>query len=787
MLLTSPSLRRAFARVVLSIFFVAAFAVDAVRAQAQPEEEAPKIRKIEIQFVGVTSISEDVVRANMSLRDGMTYDETMIDRDIRSLHRTGLFDTIVVRRAPVSRGLVDVVFEVRTKYRVGAVRFEGNKNISSRRLGQEIAIDKTQVLDEQVAKSDADKITEHYRKSGYPQARVEYVVERNPVTGLGTVVFRIEEGNKVRIRAIEFVGNQKIKGRTLRGRMNTARRTWWSFLTGSGKFDDKKWDEDLETLRDYYKERGYLDVEIKPENITFAYPSPKSMTITIAVQEGKQYRIGDISVIGNKLFPEDVLVRVVRLRTGDVFAPKKIDDEVERMKNFYGQFGYLDTNAQLIRRPNVTTGAMDIQMRIAESERFVVESVNIEGNTKTKSIVVLREILLAPGDVFDSVRMETSRARLENTRFFEDVDVRAEQTNIPNRKKLKISFKEGRTGNLTFGAGYSSLERAVFYIELTQSNFDLFNRRSFFQGDGQKFRIKAQIGSRSSELVLAFEEPYLFERELSLGFQIFRQRSDYTSSFYDEIRQGFEVYIRKRLVELVTARLSYGLETIEILNIDPSVIDRFGGNAGKTLISKIGLVLERDTRNNLLTPSRGSSLLLQADLAGGPFGGDQNYFRLDGRAAQYFQLFEPQNQVLEIVAKAGTIKEYGDSTDVQFYDRFYLGGQNTLRGFEFRQVGPKVNLGGVSEPIGGKTYGYVSLEYSADIVAPMRFAFFYDIGFVNPGSFDFNPSGFNDDFGVGVRFFLLGQPMRIDYGIPLTSDGVNDKGGQFNFTFGSRF
>src|SRR5690606_31431444 len=191
---------------------------------------------------------------------------------------------------------------------------------------------------------------------------------------------------------------------------------------------------------------------------------------------------------------------------------------------------------------------IDLEFAIHESDRFLVESINIEGNTKTKSIVVLREILLAPGDVFDSVRMETSRLRLENTRFFEDVDVRAEPTNIPNRKNLKISFKEGRTGNLTFGAGYSSLERAVFYIELTQSNFDLFDRRSVFQGDGQKFRLKAQIGSRSSELVLAFEEPFLFERELNFGFQIFRQRSDYTSAYYDQIDQGFEVYLRKRLI-----------------------------------------------------------------------------------------------------------------------------------------------------------------------------------------------------------------------------------------------
>lgn len=784
MLLNSPSLAaRACSRVVLSWFLFAALLAGVARAQAPQPEEPPRIRKVEIRFVGLTSVSEDVVRANISLRDGMPYDETLIDRDIRSLFRTGLFETIEVHRTDVSRTQVDVIFEVRAKYRVGAVRFEGNERVSNRKLEGEIAISRAGVIDEAVVKSDADKLEEFYRKAGYSQVKVEYVIDRNPVTGLGTVVFRIEEGQKVKIRKIDFIGNEHVKDRTLRRRMDTGRWRFWSFMTGSGKYDDKVFEEDLEKLRDHYRERGYLDIAIDPAKITFSYPSPTTMTISIPVQEGKQYRIGDITISGNKLFPSEVLVRVAQVQTGDVFAPDKLDEEVERMSNFYGQFGYLDTRVNLIRRPNVTTGAIDIEFNVMESERFVVESVEIEGNTKTKSVVVLREILLAPGDVFDSVRMETSRLRLENTRFFEDVDVRAEPTNIPNRKKLKISFKEGRTGNLTFGAGYSSLERAVFYVELTQSNFDLFNRRSAFQGDGQKFRIKAQIGSRSSELVLGFEEPFLFERELNFGFNIFRERSDYTSSYYDEIHQGFEIYLRKRLIELVTGRLSYGLQDIEIFNLDPSVVDLFGGE-GETRISRMSLILERDTRNNLLTPSRGSNLQAIFEVAGGPFGGDKDYFKLEGRMSQYFPLFEIQNQVLEITARAGVAKEYGDTDDVPFYEKYFLGGQNTLRGFEYRDVGPKTNF---QEPTGGKTYGYLSLEYSADIVAPMRFAFFYDAGFVNEGSFDFNPSEFNDNFGIGIRFFLLGQPMRIDYGIPLTTDGVNDKGGQFNFTFGSRF
>jgi outer membrane protein insertion porin family len=743
----------------------------------------PTIRKVEVKFTGVATVTEEIVRANMSLRDGMPYDDTLIDRDIQSLYRTGLFEFIEVRRIPVSGNQVDVVFELRPKFRVGAIRFEGNRRVSTRRLEAEITIRNNFALDERMVKEDADKITEHYRKNGYSQARVEYVIERNPVTGYGTVVFKIEEGDKVKIRSIDFVGNEAVKDRALRKQMEV--RKWWflSWLTGSGRFDDKKFDEDLAKVRDYYRERGFLDVEIDLAKVTFSYPSASKMTITIPVKEGRQYRIGEVKVTGVKLFPVELVRRIARVETGDVYAPGKLGEEQERVQEFYGQFGYLETNVRVIRRPNVTTGAIDLEFVVDESERYYVESVEIDGNTKTKSIVVLREVLLAPGDVFDSIRMETSRARLENTRFFEDVDVRPESTNIPNRKKLKISFREGRTGNLTFGAGFSSLESAVFFIELTQSNFDLLNRRSMFQGDGQKFRLKAQIGSRSSELVMAFEEPWLFEQALAFGFQVYRTRSDYTSSIYDELRYGFEVYIRRALFELVVARLSYRWETIDIFNVSSGAFSQFFGIDGERSVSKVGLALERDTRNNLITTTRGSRFEGIFEVAGGPFGSDVDYYRLEGRAAHYFPLFEEQRQVLEVIGRLGVVNEFGDSTDVPFFDRFFLGGPNTLRGFEFREVGPKIG----GEPSGGKTYGFLSLEYSLDIVAPVRFALFYDAGFVNKGAFDFNPTGYNDNFGFGIRFFVLGSPLRLDYGIPITTDRDNDEGNQFNFSFGTRF
>jgi outer membrane protein insertion porin family len=324
----------------------------------------------------------------------------------------------------------------------------------------------------------------------------------------------------------------------------------------------------------------------------------------------------------------------------------------------------------------------------------------------------------------------------------------------------------------------------VFFIELSQSNFDLFNRRSFFQGDGQKFRLKAQVGSQSSELVLAFEEPWLFEQELALGFQVYRTESDYTSSLYNELRAGFAVYLRSRLFELVEGRLSYRLENVDIFDVSGTLSPEILELLGKSTVSKIGLTLLRDTRDNLITTTRGSQLQAIFELAGGPLGADENYYRLEGQVVQYVPLFDFQQQVLEVAGRLGVIQEYGDSNDVPFYDRYFLGGPQSLRGFEYRKVGPTDEF---DEPIGGKTLGYLTREDSIDIGHPVRYAAFYEAGLLNRGSFDFNPGGFNDDFGIGVRFFVLGSPLRLDYGIPLTTSSKNKAGNQFNFSFGTRF
>jgi len=397
-----------------------------------------------------------------------------------------------------------------------------------------------------------------------------------------------------------------------------------------------------------------------------------------------------------------------------------------------------------------------------------------------------------------------SQRRLQNTSFFEDVRLNPEPTNVPGRKDLGITVREGRTGNFTFGAGFGSVESAVVYFEMSQGNFDLFNYRSGFQGDGQKFRFRASAGTNSNQILIAFEEPWLFEQRLAFGVELYRTESDYNSADYNELRTGFELYLRRRLFELVEARLSYRLELVEIFDVDrnpdPSlsgadiledgtvlndgVADVFQRAEGEDLVSKVGLTFLRDTRETLIFTRKGNRSSLAFEYAG--VGGDVNYYKTEARTAHFIPTFDTLEQSLSIVARAGSVTPFGQSDDVPFYDRFYLGGPDTLRGFDYREVGPR-DPDDDDESVGGNTYSMVSFEYAFRIAEPLGLVVFYDWGFVNENDFDFSMSDYADNWGIGARIMLMGSPLKLDLGIPITSPEGAGGGTQFNFSFGTRF
>ena len=781
---------------ILQTFFFSAVSLIAMTLPtqftfAQEAESYPIINRIITEFDGFRSTSDQYVLGNVQLRPGMNYNPALLDQSIRALYSTGYFEFVEARVDKAQDQTIDLVFELVSKYTIERIRFLGNDKYTDSRLASKAEVETGNSLDEYLVSVGADNIAAYYIKKGFPDVEVDYRIERDEQTGYAVVSYDVDEGGKVRIEEIFFEGNVAFTDKKLLKQLETNKHGWLSWLTGSGRFDEKKFKEDLTILRKFYRDSGFLDCEINEEKVSIDFVESDEIVITIPVVEGLLYYLGESSVENATVYTTDELLDQVRLEKDAPFSPEGVDDAAISISDYYTSRGYLNTRVRAERVPNMETRQIDVVFRVRESEKFYVESINVEGNTKSKSRVIIRELALTPGDIFDLRRMDVSERRLKNIGFFDDVRLNPEPTNIPGRKDLGITVREGRTGSFTFGAGFGSVESFVMYFEVLQSNFDLFNWRSGFQGDGQKFRFRASAGRTSNQVLIAFEEPWLFEQRLAFGFEIYRTESDYNSVDYNELRTGFELYLRRRLFELVEARLSYRLELVDIFDVagtpsvdDPGVADVFEEGEGEDLVSKVGLTFLRDTRETLIFTRKGNRSSLKFEYAG--IGGDINYHKMEGRTAQFIPTFDAYEQSLSIIARAGNVSPFGQSDTVPFYDRFYLGGPDTLRGFDYREVGARDD-DDPNESVGGNSYALVSLEYGFRIAEPLGLVVFYDWGFVNENDFDFSMSEYADNWGVGARIMLMGSPLKLDLGIPITSPEGAGGGSQFNFSFGTRF
>ena len=426
-------------------------------------------------------------------------------------------------------------------------------------------------------------------------------------------------------------------------------------------------------------------------------------------------------------------------------------------------------------------GRIDVHYKIEEGDRSFLQRVNIVGNTRTKDKVIRREVLIAPGDVFNTVRVDTTKKRLENLGYFSKVETYPEDTDVAGRKDLTILVQVKRTGSLSFGAGFSTIDSLVGFIELTQGNFDLLNWPSF-TGAGQKFRLRIQYGTQRKDFVLNLTEPYFLDRKLSLSGQLFFTEANYLSSVYDQRNYGFSIEARKPINAFMYASLGYRLQDVDIYNVSSSASAAIQSQKGSFVESEIFTSLVFDRRDNPLLTRRGQRVSLSPYIAGGFLGGDTQIYGWDLEASQYFHF--KWDTILLFNGEIATVSKWGSGTEVPIFNRLYLGGSNNLRGFDFRDVGPH-DING--EPLGGNSMARATVEFTVPIIAKARAAIFYDTGFVNSDSWSF---GFNDiasDIGLGVRLDLPIGPLRIDYGYPLQKDGATTHGGKFNFNVGYQF
>ncbi|MGA3144800.1 MAG: outer membrane protein assembly factor BamA [Verrucomicrobiota bacterium] len=796
---------------------------------AQPA--GPKIDRVDVKYIGPASVSEQFVRSNIRLKAGDIYLPMATEDDIHALYATGQFYNIRVTAEPADDGGVVLTYVVQARPRLTDIKIQGNKKLSDSKIWKKITVKVGQPFDEQKMFSDCQEIQKLYEKYGRAGTQVKYVPNIDENAGRGTVTFEITEAQKIKIKQIDLIGAAAFSQKELRKQLKTKRRWMFSWLTGSGVFKEDDFDDDRDQLAEFYHGRGYLDFEIK--DVKFDHPVTNKMVIRFYIYEGRQYKVGSVTFTGNKLFTAEEIHRGLQsvhnsehskdklgphglaMDGGDIFTPGGLDKDTQAIEDFYGSKGYIDVvRGPALRAayiPNVETGTMDLEFQIKEGQKSNVEKIDIRGNNKTKDKVIRRELAISPGETFDMVRVKISKQRLEGLQYFDKVDMRPEATDPPiaGRKDLIVNVEERNTGNFMLGAGFSSVDALVGYAEISQGNFDLFHPPTF-TGAGQKLRLFVQLGTERQDYELSFVEPWFLNRKLSFGVDLYRHQWDFESpnNIYDETRTGMRLSLTRALwSDFLIGSVSYTLEDVGIslnsgfhgdettpgtpLNPFPPQVPRnvplaILDQTGDHLYQRFGITLAYDTRNSVQLPNHGQRTEIDPEFSIG----DTTYYKVEAKTAWYFPgLFK--GHVIEAVGRAG-IADSLSSGDVPFYDRYYLGGLYSLRGFRYRSIAPRETphfTGVIQDPIGGDSYWFGSVEYSLPIFEKdngpgVRFAVFYDVGDVGAQPYSFS-GNFNDNWGLGLHINIpkLG-PLRLEYGVPINHDQYNGRSGRFQFGVG---
>lgn len=759
-----------------ALFALALIAVFAGQLKAQ-DFEGKNITDVSVRYRGAKTVDEALIRNLMSTKAGTQYRAESLDNDIKTLFESGLIDDVRFLAEPAGNG-VRVIADVLTRPGINGVGFVGNTIFSDEKLAKETKLKSGGSMGDAEILEARRNLEKYYQGNGYPDVLVTHRTQATAQEGLSDLIFVIDEGAKNEVRKIRFEGNTVFTSKELRKEMKTKPKGWFSWLTKSGRFESYQLDEDLDAVLDYYRDRGYL--RVSSPGMRRDPVGDGRVDLVIPISEGDKYSVAGVSFGFMTVFKPEELYPSMKLNGGDAYSSSEMRDDIKTIRSFYGSRGYADA----VVSPDIKDAGPNkviIQYQISEGSRYKVGRVNIQGNIKTKDKVIRREVPLKPGDWFNTVELETTKARLENLQYFGDVQA----TGTPagnGYRDVDILVEERNTGSVGVGLGFSSIDNVVGFLTLEQTNFDIMNPWSF-TGGGQRFGMSLRLGSERSEFSVSLVEPWFLDQRLALGGELFYRQSQYFSDVYEQSNAGGSIYVRKPLTEKSSLKLEYRLEQIGV-DVDSKATPFYKANVedGDFIRSAVTLNYLYDSRDSTIEPRKGERFDVSLSLAGGIFGGDVDTVSFSAQGAKYWNL--KWDSILSVNGELAYVDAY--SGDVPIFDRMFLGGGRTLRGFEFRDIGgPRDNgIGGSNEVVGGQSLGFLSVEYTVPVIDTVRAAVFYDVGYVNTGSWEIAPDDVYSDIGLGLRIKLPISPipLALDYAVPVSSpDDDADKGGQFNF------
>lgn len=740
----------------------------------------PVVQAVRIESVGGLPVDEPFVRSVIGLREGQEFDRMAVMADVRALEKSGHFSMVAVSIDETAEGMT-VIYKVQGKPRIRRIEVVGADYLGNKKVAELMALELGELVDDGKMAAGALKVQQEYQKKYHPRTRVTWALDLNESTGQADVRVEVKEGPKARVRSIDLAGCETLDVKEVLKTFKQKKYHWynpWHWVSGAGRYNGDDTEADAYALKRAYLDRGYLDVQVSDARVELA--GPRALHVSYTVREGRVYRIGNVAVEDATLYAPELLLKQCPLLTGEVASMKKIEDAQDALADYYGNRGYIMASADRQLDPDAATGLVDVTFRMREGSLSSIRDIKIRGNVITQDRVLRRELVVYPGEEYNRARVRTSERRLQNLGYFSSVHSYPEQTPDPAQHDLVFDVKEQSMGQAAVGMGFSSIDEISGYMEISHGNFCLGEWPPV--GGGQKIKLRTIIGTQRKDVEFSFIEPWLFDRKLSLGVDLFHSEKSYLSSEYDQRNTGGRLSLSRAVGRFSRLRLSYGLENIDIYNVSDDASERIREEEGARIKSYVDLTLTRDTRDSAFLPTRGNLTQTSVMFAGGPLMGDTDIYQLESRSTQFVPLWF--GHVLSLKGQAGVVDTHSDADRVPIFDRYFLGGANTIRGFKYRKVGP---VDENEEPLGGSSMVFGSLEYTVPVMNKVRFATFYDAGMVWPDAYEFK-TDFNSSYGVGLRLDIPMLPLRLDYSWPLETSPHNDRSsGRFSFMIGYGF
>lgn len=721
-------------------------------------------------------IQTQAILNKISSKAGEPFDYDKISMDIKKIYNMGFFYDVSAEEVEKD-GNFFLKFNLKEKTYIKEIVFKGIDNISEDDLRTQMTTKRYSFYDERKVFSDIEKLKKLYQDKGYYFVKISHKVE--PIKDKPNdyqLVLNIEEGEKIRIEKIKINGVTNFTPKKIKKEMETKEKWFLSWLTGSGVYKADELKDDFERIKEFYGNEGFISAKVIGHKV-YLNEDKDGLIVEIDIDEGKRFFLEDVRIEGDAKNYEKEILPKLKQKKGEVFKRANVREDITFIGDFMGDKGYAYANVEPQLDINEEKAKINLTYNVSKGSLVYINRIVIEGNTKTRDYVIRREINLDEGDLYSSSKLKKSRNKVNRLGFFEEVNFIPNRVDylLPEKKDedfmdLLVRVKERPTGYLTFGLGYSSVDQFMGSIQISQNN--LFGR-------GQRLSATAQASSKSQSYDISFFEPYLFGSRFSGGVSVFKIKREYTD--YTKESEGFGLRSGYRFNEDWNSSIGYRYESATVLDVSDYASQIIKDQVGTTITSSIYGSVSYDTRNDAFYPTEGATFTYSLELAGGALGGDNKYIKSSVDSAKYFLL--PWEHTISVHGQYGTVWAYGGKK-IPIYEKFFLGGMYSLRGFVTRSIGPKDPVTG--DVIGGTKMILGNIEYIFPMIkeAGVRGVLFFDIG----NSFEDNifPREYKYSAGAGIRWYSPMGPLRLEWGKNLNpKDG--EVSGKWEFSIGTVF